>query len=150
MAEDFSSHLNSLIRELPIKSSFLLRVSEESDDPEAYAFKHAFKLKGKPLIPNNRVVSSGNDLYGELNKAHFFEHSLPRISYDRAISHITQKIESSSTNCLVEDLLGVEYITNNYNVSYDEFIHTLVFATYVDRRIAVNPWFGSSVLISNR
>ncbi len=60
---------------------------------------------------------------------------------------LMNKLESSVSNRLVEDLLGVEYIVNNYGVSCREFVDSLAYSALIDKAVHITPWFGSSLLI---
>jgi hypothetical protein len=146
-AEELMCAINILVRNIIRNSSYLILCGDDTNDPTNYLFKFVFKpsdqqrgeVRGKVFTPDAmpKFLQDDNAEEGMLDGG----------IYDRVIKLLEHKIEGSSRNCLVEDLLEVEYIVNNYNVSYPDFIQSLVFAYYVDKKIVLQPWFGSSILL---
>lgn len=108
-------------------------LSSDTNQPEAgqsnvenCVFKYHFK-------PFRKEV----DIPAALQKAQAIDHQLTQASYTRVLSAIQNKIEGTPLGCITEDMLDVEYIVNNYTVNYEDFVHSLVFASKVDNKMLI-------------
>jgi hypothetical protein len=145
MAEEFTAAVNKTVHGIINSESFLIAAGDDRSSPENYIFKYSFKPGVRRGSDNSTEIMA--EIPIALSKASPTEHTLQAHAYEKVVNTLLNKVESESPKCVIEDLLDVEYITSNYNVNYLEFVHSLVYAKVVDRRLTVIPWFGSSVLI---
>lgn len=146
-AAELMCAINDLARSMVKNNAYLIFCGEDSKEIGDYFFKFIFKptgqireaVKGKVLPSNSLPTFLKDDIVEEI--------VLRREVYRSVLSSLKDKIDNSPRKCLVEDMLEIEYIMNNYNVSYAEFIQSLAYAYHVDKQIMIQPWFGSSVLI---
>ncbi|HZE71058.1 MAG TPA: hypothetical protein VE135_16230 [Pyrinomonadaceae bacterium] len=141
-AEELTAAVNAFVRNILKLNSYLIHCGGDEFDPSNYFFRFVFGDK-KALVDK---VHSGEKVPSLLTSGAELGMLGPK-TYESVITTLGHKIEGAIRHCLVEDLLEVEYITNNYNVSYVDFLHSLAFAYRVDKKIVVQPWFGSSILI---
>jgi hypothetical protein len=142
-AEELTAEINVSMRNILKLNSYLINCGEdEISEPSNYFFRFVFGdrkgLSGKVFSHVNvpQLLAAGSALG-----------TLQSDVYRSVLATLKHKIEGAVRGCLVEDLLDVEYLTNNYNVSYLDFFQSLAFAYWVDKKIVIQPWFGSSLLI---
>jgi hypothetical protein len=121
----------------------------EKTNLEKCAFKYIFNtdIRGIQECKDRIVEINNTDMQQALSKPYQAEHKLTDEIYKRVLDLIFQKIETSVNGCLVEDLSGVEYLANNYNVKFEEFLGTILFGCFIERKIDLYSWFGSAILI---
>jgi hypothetical protein len=145
-AEELTCGMNTFIRQIVKNSVYLILCGDEDNDPTNYFFKFIFKPDSRGDLSGRRFTYK--DVPKPLATARAVaEGTLKEDAYRMVVTSLKHKIEGSPRNCLVEDLLDVEYLASNYNVTYLEFIQSLAFAYWQAHDVVVQPWFGSSVLI---
>ena len=149
LAEEFTTALNMFASGLLNNKAFLIKDENHVNPtaPEAYKFKYFYKRTGRikdDIEIEPRVYRDTPDF---LRKDIYASHELSTSTYMRVLDLVIQKIQNSAHSCITEDILDIEMINSSYNVSYCEFINSLVFARGVDKRLHLTPWFGSSIII---
>jgi hypothetical protein len=142
-AEELTCAINVFIRNILRNNSYMILCGDQAADLADYLF--CFTLREV-----NRDGVSGRVFRYDapprpLTNVH--QSTLSEGAYATVSNSLKHKIDGSLRNCLVEDLLNVEYLTNNYNVTYLEFFQSLAFAFWVDKKIVIQQWFGSSIVI---
>jgi hypothetical protein len=144
-AEELISSVNRLVRVLLKSHAYLIYGGGDPKRTDNYLFKYSFQpLKSKTEGGPSRVLEELPDfISGPLIADSFLQDE----TYRKILTALLYRVQCARRNSLVEDLLAAEYLSSSYNVSYQEFIHSLAFAYLVDKRIIIQPWFGSSVII---
>jgi hypothetical protein len=78
-----------------------------------------------------------------------FRRKLKAKNVERIMSAIHSKIRSAPFNLVTQDLLDSEYIQTHYRATIGDFVGTLAWGAHQTREIQVQPWFGSSIAITN-
>jgi hypothetical protein len=139
--------INDLIRGMVKNNAYLICCGEDPKQIGDYFFKFIFKPSSQMREEVKSKVLPSNNLPNLLKDDVVEEGVLRPEAYRSVLNSLKDKIDNSPRKSLVEDLLEIEYIMNNYNVGYAEFIQSLAYAYHVDKQIMIQPWFGSSVLI---
>jgi hypothetical protein len=142
MAEELMAHLNDLGHHIPFRAFVVIQGSSMS--PEDAVIKYHFK-RLKPDQDRELSATVRGEVPAFLAKAPSTDHPLSRAVYEKVCEQIQDGISASSTKCVDEDLLDVDYLVTHYAVTYQEFVNSVVFGWRVDRRFSVGRWFGSSV-----
>jgi hypothetical protein len=144
-AEELVSSVNNFFRMILRNHSYLIYAGGDRNKSENYLFKYSFQ-PSKPKSEGGlaRVLDEQPEF---LSNSLIAENLLPEDVYRKVMNALLLRVQCARRNSLVEDLLEVEYISSSYNVTYQEFIHSLAFAYFVDKKIVIQPWFGSSVII---
>lgn len=144
-AEQLISTMNSVMRGITKTHTYLIHGGGDRALPDNYLFKYSFQpVKSKSEGGLMRVLDEVPDF---ITSPLIADNLLSNEVYRKVLSSLLYRIQAARRNSLVEDLLEIEYISNSYNVSYEEFIHSLAFAYFVDKKVLVQPWFGSSVIL---
>jgi hypothetical protein len=146
-AEELMCAVNIMVRNIIRNNSYLILCGNDQLDPGNYLFKFVFKPSDQQREEVRGKVFTATSMPKFLQDDNIEEGILEKGIYERVLRLLEHKVEGSPRNCLVEDLLEIEYIVNNYNVTYLDFIQSLAFAYYVDKKIVLQPWFGSSILV---
>jgi hypothetical protein len=144
-AEELISSMNNLIRMTLRSHAYLIYGGGDRTQSENYLFKYSFQpIKTKSEGGPSRVLDELPDF---LSNSLIADNLLSEDVYRKVMNALLYRVQCARRNSLVEDLLEIEYISNCYSVSYQDFVHSLAFAYFVDKKIVIQPWFGSSVII---
>jgi hypothetical protein len=147
IAKQLTAAINTSIRRLISKNAFVLLLdSTSAKSVEDAILKYSFKMdksckenqsqNGKIIGLDSKVLYRQDELY---------EHSLNSNDYNKVIACIFSKLDV--VGFYLEDLMDVDYITGNYDISYCQFISVLTHAKNIVKSVEIYPWYGSFILI---
>jgi len=144
LSEQFLSALNSLLRDIFVRSSTIQLSPNKSVSAEDCIFKIGMTTNRRMEMPTSDIIQ-----HGEKNPLLFsdrlFGHSLAKASLDRVLASIENSLDSSSQ--FPENLLEIDYIEGHYGVSYVDFACSLIYGERILKAYQLTPWTGSSILV---
>ena len=146
MAEQIMVAMNLMIRNIICEHSFMILLEDDEIGFDNIMFKFAFKLntsKTNERTTKNKILKDDSNILYKSNQLE--DHVLTKGSYNKVSRSIANKLNIRDS--YVENLMNVDYITANYDVTFQDFVTSLVFASYIDKQIYVYPWHGSNILI---
>ncbi len=149
--QELTGHLNRHLLKLVCENAFIVTLKQDELRPNDILFKFSYvihneKKKNKQrdvVIPKNKIL--GYEDAEIILPASENEHSLTQETYERIMRNIEFKLQG--TFCYSEDMTEIEYLTNNYDATFVDFIMTLIYSQFARKDIKILPWFGSSMLI---
>lgn len=146
MAEQIMVAMNLMLHNIICKHSFVIPLDDDEMGFDNIMFKFAFKLinsNTNESIPINKTLKDDSKILYKANQLE--DHVLTKGTYNKVSRSIVNKLNIRGS--YVENLMYVDYITANYDVSFQDFVTSLVFASFIDKQINVYPWHGSNILI---
>ena len=145
LAETLLSKINLMVNSSINKYIFILQDKCVNSEPPDYLFRCSFKAIPFQVgeKPEARVVSDWPKKFPSGSE----QHLVAATTIKKVANILATKTAQSPHGIVFQDLLEIEYIEEHYGISSRDFIFSLAFLANYNKKIRVDPWFGSSIAI---
>jgi hypothetical protein len=146
LAELVIAKLNNFIKKVVVQQAVVLvaDVAAREKDISSCIFRFGMKADKRKNMPESHVMLLGDEL-PFVHSSDLTEHAASQDDLNKVLS--TLEASFSSSMCVTEDLLDLEYLRSHYDVPFVEFVCCLSYLAWVSKEIRLLQWFGSSIMV---